>query len=123
MGLQGLVVLERLLVAGADPHQPDAEGVTPLQLAQQEGQWGLVEMMQAPVSSRGWVMAYGWTPLHQAAQRGDRDQVAKLLAQGHDPHARTYYGATALHEAALGQDAVIVESLLQVGGGSQCGHP
>lgn len=96
-----------LLAAGCDPLQADAEGVTPLAWAIDEGHPAASRLLDATDSKR-------WQPswLTVAAHHGDTALVLKLLKSGVPPDAADSEGRTALWYAAQQGSRPLCEALL-----------
>ncbi len=109
-------LLERLLVAGADPDELDGAGRSPLIRAVRAGHFRLVGILVARGADpdlRG--RARGWTPLLHAVHAKETDAVRALLNAGADPNVASTAGRTPLMMAAGYGFARITELLLERG--------
>ena len=104
-------ITEKLLAAGANPHRPDAKGVTPLKLADHARVARLLSLGGDP-NIRTF---FGETPSHQGAQGQDVAIVESLLRSGADFDVLTLDGYTSLHGAPRTGSADIVTVLLAAG--------
>lgn len=74
--------LRYLLSKGADPNLRDARGNTPMMLAVEAGQPGLVDILALVKANANLGNAGGETPLIRAVQRRDLTMVRSVLAAG-----------------------------------------
>jgi ankyrin repeat protein len=83
-------VLALLLVKGAHANSGDDNGVTPLMLASECGNLGVVKMLAEHMGGQGLdkVSLDGLTALHWAAFKGHEEVVRFLLFAGADPSIR-----------------------------------
>lgn len=93
--------VHRLLAAGADPTEMDAEGATPVHAAAFSGH---VEVLQVLLDKGGRLNsrdAFGFTPLHAAARDGRFDAVRLLVDRGADLEALDENRLTAAEIASM----------------------
>ncbi|KAK7473746.1 hypothetical protein BaRGS_00035021, partial [Batillaria attramentaria] len=77
--LNGDMVVERLLLAGANPDAVDSEGRTPLHLACRNGNHAAVVSLLNARCNLGATDHDGYTALHLACQQGDTMMLKELL--------------------------------------------
>ncbi len=105
-----------LLLAGADPTLPDADGVSAVEDAAASIDPVLLEILLAAGANPNTRNAVNGEPVLVSAIRFDRPiQFAALLAAGANPNLADNYGFTPLHRAALVHDAPRVLDLLRSG--------
>jgi uncharacterized protein len=113
---EGLLEITELLVnAGADIHEKDAHGQTPLRIAARNGREELVKYFLSKgseVDTRG---NDGATPLEQAANKGHLEIVKLLLEKGANINHRDNDGDCPLGEAAKNGFIDVVNYLLSKG--------
>ncbi|KAK9787854.1 hypothetical protein WJX73_009765 [Symbiochloris irregularis] len=110
-----LLLLEKLLTAGADPRLRDCRGYTPLHCAAEGGHLALFERLLQATDDVTVVDNTGASVLHAAAAGGCWEMVDLLLQQGCDINATTREGCTVLHYAAFGRTKGVVEQLISRG--------
>ena len=114
-GKQGVVVLQRLLAAGADPNAATALGRTPLHGAVQRDWTEGADLLLAAGADPHQPDAEGVTPLQLAEQKGQWALAALLQAPVSPRALEMDYGWTALHQAAQRADRAGVAQLLTQG--------
>jgi len=110
-----LAEVEELLADGADVHQKDANGQTPLYCAAFNGHDEVVVALIVAGAEIDHGNASGETALHWASRHGDRAIVNILLGAGADPDVGTNRSHTPLLWAALEGETDIVDTLLSAG--------
>lgn len=70
-----------LLDAGSNVNAVTSDGLTPLHMAAQNGNTGIITLLLAKGANRNAVDAKGWTPVDRA-QKWEHPQAAALLEQG-----------------------------------------
>jgi ankyrin repeat protein len=99
-----------LLAKGADPNEPNSDGVTPLALAIR-GAWPeFARVIDALLAKGADVSARdraGYTPLMEAASTGDVRTAELLVARGASVKAAADDGTTPLFLAARGRPAMV----------------
>ena len=108
-------LVEKLLIAGADPDVRNANGLTPLFCALDRGRRAMTRTLiqgGADLTTRGY---RGRTLLHNAARAGDLDAVRILLDRGADPSATDTRGDTPLDLATWGRHAHVLPTLRAAG--------
>ena len=100
--------------AANDPGQElaDAQGLTPLHIAANNGRKAEVEALLAKGASINAQDKAGMTPLHHAAFMNRKDAAEVLLAKGAHVNARDERGSTPLHLAAHDGNKDTAELLL-----------
>ena len=106
-----------LLQGGADVNAAQADGMTALHWAAENGDNELIDMLVYAGANLGAVTRLGdYTPLHLASKGGRAAAVETLLEAGADPSALTTTGGAApLHFAAASGSAESVMALLEGG--------
>lgn len=112
---EGQVLMETLLLYGADPSVVSAEGVTSLHVAAAIGSSDVITKMLDAGALPGVVDYNGCTALHAAALSycASHEAVKSLISAGTDPHAVDLEGQTALHYAAASCNTGILDALLK----------
>ena len=77
--------LRFLLSRGADPNLKDGKGNTPMMLAANNGEVGLIDILVAAHANVNLANTSGETPLIRAVQQRDMSMVRTLLTAGADP--------------------------------------
>ena len=105
--------VQKLLAAGADTAQVDADGRTAWEVAIAANQLLVADAMVSEENIEELPMPEGASPLHWAAENGMIRTIAELIAAGKDINATDDDGQTALHIAAYNSDAPITKLLLE----------
>ncbi len=112
--------VHKLLAAGADCNERDAEGATALMLAAYAGNLAMVRTLLAAGAQVNARDQRGWGALMKAAYNAERDRgfadvVQALIEAGADVEAPIGYGVRPLMLAAGYGETAVVETLLQAG--------
>jgi ankyrin repeat protein len=115
-GMGEIGIVQALLDAGANPNALGPSQITPLQIAINEGNDEVVELLL----ERGALpdpQAQGspTTALHIAATKGDLAAVRLLLAHSANPDSLNHEGSTPLLEAVAEENTRVAELLLRHG--------
>lgn len=110
-----LAAVRRLILAGAPVGQANRFGATPLALACQNGNSGMVALLLEAGAEANTTSAGGETVLMTAARTGNAECVKALLGRGAMVDAKERHGQTALMWAAAAGHATVVEILLGAG--------
>lgn len=94
-------ITEALVESGANIEAVTDEGLTPIALVTEEGEWEELLALQNEATDPESGTAIGITPLHVAVYNGDLAEVRRLLKEGERVDAETTGGFTALHIAAI----------------------
>lgn len=110
----------KLLAAGADSNERNAEGATALMLAAHAGQLDLVKILIDAGADVNLTDERGWGPLMKAAynaelDRGFADVAQALIDAGANLEAAIGYGVRPLMLAAGYGETAVVETLLHAG--------
>eukprot|EP01094_Clydonella_sp_ATCC50884_P024167 TRINITY_DN5990_c0_g1_i1.p1 TRINITY_DN5990_c0_g1~~TRINITY_DN5990_c0_g1_i1.p1 ORF type:complete len:715 (+),score=262.20 TRINITY_DN5990_c0_g1_i1:38-2146(+) len=105
--------VQRLLAAGADVNEPDANGAAPLHIAVLYGHADITEKLVEAGAKVNVVDEDGTTPLHKAAYTGNECILRLLLKHGADVRVRNRSGATPLHIAAYKNRIECARALLE----------
>ena len=92
-------IIQRLLKAGANLNCRDVWGRTPVMLAAESGQKGVLEELQTHGADFKCVDEVGWTAMHFAADNGHDHIVPFLLTNSLDPSFQDHNGLNALQIA------------------------
>ena len=104
-----------LLERGADPNQPQVDGMTALHWAVYRDDLNTARLLVESGAVPGAGNRYGVTPLSLACENGNADMVELLLQAGADPNAALRGGETPLMTAARTGRVGAVKSLLAHG--------
>ena len=107
--------LQLLLQHGAQPNEPDNDGMTPLVAACHGCQPRIVHALLAAKADPSLAEAQGQTPLIAAAEAGSVDSVKVLLAAGAEVDATDSDYQTPLMAAAADGSLEVVQALLEAG--------
>ena len=109
--------MARLIMLGADPHQADEFGMTPLHFAASFSRLQCVRLLLHQANANPNASTNdGYTPLHYPV--GPRTMKV-LLENGADPSAKNMYGETPLqYYIRRGRPAACIEAALAVGSSS-----
>lgn len=110
-----VLVIERLLAAGADPSLADRQKETPLTLAASIGDAASARALIAAGADPNQRGAGRRTPLHACLENGGHAAAGLLIEAGAKLDLKSGEGDTALHIAALLDLTEIVEELLAAG--------
>ncbi|MGH9351707.1 MAG: ankyrin repeat domain-containing protein, partial [Terriglobia bacterium] len=101
VGFDDAGVVEALIAGGANVHERDSDGMTPLDWAAIEHHLHAVKALLAAGADVNTVDRFGYTPLLYAAtiDFGDADTAAALLSAGANPNIKDKQGKTALEQA------------------------
>lgn len=106
--------LRFLLQKGADPNLRDGKGNTPLLLAVQLGQTGMIPILTTAKANPNLGNSAGETPLIRAVQRRDVGMIRELLNDGADPdQADIIAGMSARDYAKQDNRNAVVTKLLE----------
>ncbi|RLN60953.1 hypothetical protein BBJ28_00002667 [Nothophytophthora sp. Chile5] len=112
-----VLIIERLIEAGAEIDSTEKRGLTPLMFMCSRGSLegsATLLALGADVHRAAW--SNGFSALEFAAQGGHTELVELCLSKGANPNARTLDGDTSLHLASGIPSADIILRLLQGGG-------
>jgi len=115
--------LEQLLKAGADPHQSDGNGVSPLFHAVNFGSVNAVKLLLdygADINQVNW---RGRTPWLLAVETADLAKITLLRNRGADTSAQNDLGQTALHYAVIRGREDLFKDILEHAGCEEVLHP
>jgi ankyrin repeat protein len=107
--------VQRVLAAGGDASEADADGTTALHWAVHRGDLASATALLAAGAAADAANRYGVRPAYLAAENGDAATLRALLAAGADPHAAFAEGETLLMTAARTGDVATIEALLAAG--------
>ena len=107
--------LQALLRCGAQPNEPDNDGMTPLVAACQSANLQSVQDLLAARADASLAEAQGQTPLIAAAEQGLLEIVLVLLTAGAEVDAMDSEWQTPLMAAAAEGSLEVVQALLQAG--------
>jgi ankyrin repeat protein len=101
VGFGDPAVVQALIKGGADVHEKDRDGMTPLHWAAVDHRAEVAKTLVAAGADVNAVDRFGYTPLLYAAtiDFGDADTVTALLAAGADPRVKDKEGKTAWAQA------------------------
>lgn len=108
-------VLRLLLIAGANPNDRDATGMTPLMLSAFQGHVRIAALLLDSEAELEAKDSMGYTPLIFAANAGQQKMVEFLLSKGANPNAKDNQNSTPVMFAAQHGFDVIVRRLLTSG--------
>jgi ankyrin repeat protein len=108
-------VVTHLLGEGAEGHQLNGEGRSPLMSASTRGHLGVVRVLIQHVGPQGLNEADndGITGLHYAADEGESEIVGLLLSKGAQANTRDVHGITPLMVASIKGHLEVVELLAE----------
>jgi ankyrin repeat protein len=106
-------VVSRLLDADPTLVEKGSQWFTPLAIAAEAEQLGVVKLLVHRGADINGSMECGATALHRAAWRGLKEMVAFLLSKGAQARIRTRYGRTPLRYAFETGQAGVMQVLLQ----------
>jgi ankyrin repeat protein len=107
--------VRRLIAAGSDVNEPEADGTTPLLWAAHQGSPELVSLLLKAGADADAANNFGVTPLLEASRSGDAATIKALLEGGADIAASSREGETPLMAAARTGNAEAVALLLERG--------
>lgn len=109
-------VVKTLLEHGVNLNALNYCGMSPLFLACEYGQTGVVALLLMAGSSPGITGPEGYTPLHLAVESSNFDLVTLLLQNKADVSAADIHGSSPLHVGAKFNTSIqIIKALLRVG--------
>ena len=106
-----LVLIRKLLCAGACPSSKDADGDTPLDLAERYEQAAAYAIIMDKVYERNARDRKGWSAINWAVLSGDAGLVEEFLRKGYHPFSSR--GINALSLAVLIRELGVLETLLK----------
>jgi len=107
-------IVSLLLERGADVHEPDYEGKTPLHVASLRNNIGVVSLLlQEGKANPNFKNKFGRTALHDACQSGNKMIVEILLNYGANPNMQYKCPLTPLHHACWNSSQEIASVLLK----------
>jgi cytohesin len=105
-------VLETLIADGANPAEPDGQGITPIHVAAERGTEWAAKILLAHGADPNSVDSYRATPLHRAA---DANVAELLIAHGADLNPLDKDGNPPLHRAVGSGRIDVADVLLERG--------
>ena len=102
-------IVELLINSGADVNVSNRRGLTPLDIAERDGQTEIIELLRVQGAKKG------FSNLLRAINSGDIEQVKLLISQGADVNTKNNAGQTLLHIACRSGNKEVVEFLIDQG--------
>ena len=102
-------IVELLINSGADVNVSNRRGLTPLDIAERDGQTEIIELLRVHGAKKG------FSNLLRAINSGDIEQVKLLISQGADVNTKNNAGQTLLHIACRSGNKEVVEFLIDQG--------
>jgi len=105
-------IILKLIEYNAPLNQPDKTGMTPLDLAIQQDDEGLIKLLQDKGADIDTPDHLGQTALMRAAQKGDNELVETLLRYGANINAQDDAGLTAFMHAIINNHSRLIQIFL-----------
>jgi len=114
-GIGNINIVETLLARGADLHQANGIGFTPLFSAAYKGQVAVVMLLLDQGADVNSISNDGYSSLYFASQYGHIVVVSELLGRGANVNHATNFGISSLFIAVLDSQLSVVKLLLEHG--------